>query len=260
LNWRFIPFAEFDGALNMAIDVVLLERAGESVPVLRLYGFAPPCVSLGFAQSLSGEIAARATDRGFEIVRRPSGGRAVVHVNDLTYAFAAGQKGESKYGALEASVSAAYKQICQGLQEALRLLGVEAELGKPQTAYRHLVDCFSATTNADLHYQGAKLAGSAQVRRRGAVLQHGSIPLCLEADVICELLGIASPKRQDRKVLHHANLFDILGQQLSFAELNRVMKAGFEKAFSVEFDDSVLHADELAQAADKRIEFLHSSF
>jgi lipoyl(octanoyl) transferase len=271
LNWRFIPYAEFDGASNMAIDVGLLERAESCLsriaghgrtegaefypPVLRLYGFSPPCLSIGFSQALPEDVTSRVRARGFEIVRRPTGGRAVLHFKDLTYSFVAAEKGEGDLGILEASVSAAYRQICAGLSEAFLLLGFAVELGPAQAAYRHLVDCFAATTNADLHFQGCKLAGSAQLRRRGAVLQHGSIPLSLDQELVSELLAGAQVGRVERKTDHHANLFEILKRSVSFAELNQAMKTGFERAFSVEFEESELSSEELAQAGKRKSEF-----
>lgn len=254
-KWRFIPFSEHDGATNMAIDIALLERALETPPVLRLYGFTPACVSIGLNQKLDQGICSRTEARGFDVVRRPSGGRAVLHYKDLTYAYVAAEKNKGEHGVLEHSVSNAYKQICQGLQEAFSLLGLKTELGSAQAAYRHLADCFLATTNADLHFNGKKLAGSAQLRRHSCVLQHGSIPLELEQDIMPEILGQARAVDQER----HANLFEILGRKLSMDELNQAMRQGFEKAFEVEFEIVPLSAEELSAAALTRAEYFCGS-
>ena len=243
LAWRFIPFAEFDGATNMAIDLQLLQQCeAGAAPVLRLYGFSPPCLTLGLNQKLAEETLERVRQRGYDIVRRPTGGRAVLHLNDLTYSFVARQKGEGEFGVLETSVSAAYKQICAGLQAAFDILGLRAELGASSSAYRHLADCFLATTNADLHHAGRKLAGSAQLRRRGTVLQHGSIPLNLDQNIMADLLGL---ERKEEGSQRHANLFEILRREVSMAELNEAMKDGFAKAFSVEFSERVLLPEEI---------------
>jgi len=241
----------------MAIDVGLLERAERCPPVLRLYGFSPPCFSLGLSQRLPEGTVKRVIEHGFQIIRRPSGGRAVLHFKDLTYSFVASQKGTGEFGILESSVSAAYKQICAGLKEAFLLMGFHVELGSARAPYRHLTDCFLATTHADLHYGGRKLAGSAQLRRRGAVLQHGSIPLNLDQDLVSELLGSKQNDLPEPKSDRHANLFEIMGGPTSFLELNEAMKKGFEKAFSVKFDESALTFEELSQAHQRLNEFIY---
>lgn len=243
----------------MAIDTTLLEDAANSTPVLRLYGFAPPCLSTGFNQRLSPEMIERARQKGFEIVRRPTGGRAVVHLNDLTYSFVACEKGTGAYGILDHSISASYRQICAGLQEAFVLLGLRVEIGAAKTPYRHLSDCFLSTTGADLHFEGLKIAGSAQLRRRGAVLQHGSIPLNLEQKLARDLFVDELPAGIDESSkARHANLFDAAGRPLSLAEMSRALKTGFEKAFAVELEEVVLKDTELDRVKKTRSEFLYS--
>jgi lipoate-protein ligase A len=261
LNWRFIPYAQFDGATNMALDVALLEQAEDNPPVLRLYGFAPPCMSIGLAQRLPPDCVARIEERGFEIVRRPSGGRAVLHYHDITYAFIASQTGTGKYGLLQHSVSAAYRQICEGLKEAFLLLGLAVELGPAAAAYRHLADCFLATTNADLHFAGRKLAGSAQLRRRGCVLQHGSIPLNLDQELVPTLLGAEprEPRTAKTKEDRHANLFEMLGHELSISELNEALQQGFSRAFNVSFDSQPLSEREIELAELARNDYVFSA-
>ncbi|MBX9689180.1 MAG: lipoate--protein ligase family protein [Candidatus Obscuribacterales bacterium] len=254
MSWRFIPYAEFDGAMNMAIDVLLLERAQKSEPILRLYGFSPPCLSIGLSQKLPLETVERAKARGFQIVRRPSGGRAVLHFKDLTYAFVACEKASSENGILEQSVSAAYKQICAGLQASFQEFELQAELGSVEASYRHLADCFLATTNADLHLAGRKLAGSAQLRRRGSVLQHGSIPLSLEQDIMPQLLGVKLEAATE-KTKRHANLFELLGRGLTTQEMNDAFRKGFSSAFSIDFVENPLSLEELEAAEKLAFEF-----
>lgn len=255
MSWRFIPFAEYDGAMNMAIDSLLLDKAVSGKPVLRLYGFKPSCITLGLSQKFDSESARRVKERGFDLVRRPSGGRAVLHHKDLTYAFVAAEKGQGECGVLAASVSTAYKQICQGLRCAFEILGLETELGNADVSYRHLSDCFLATTNADLHFRGRKMAGSAQVRRKNAVLQHGSIPLNLEQGLMSELLVEQRSSSRNEPIERHTNLFEALGRTVGVPELNAAIKRGFERAFAVDFLDSELTAEELNQAIEFKTEF-----
>lgn len=233
MEWLFAEYEEFDAATNMAIDEALLDRhlAGLMPPVVRLYGFAPPAVTLGYAQRPDESVLQRISERGFGCARRPTGGRAVLHYKDLTYAFIGSQAGSGPWGTLAASVSAAYAQICEGLKQSLSLLGAQVELGETQAAYRHLTDCFLATTPADLHYRGRKIAGSAQLRRSGAVLQHGSIPLDQEQDLMAELLGSEPPPAASR----HANLFEVLNRRVDWEEFNTAFSEGFSTAFNQRF-------------------------
>ncbi len=253
MSWRFIPYSIHDGASNMAVDLGLLEAAEDSTPTLRLYGFHPACMTIGQNQKIAPEIVQRVNDRGIDVVRRPTGGRAVLHMNDITYSFVATHKGHGKCGILESSVSAAYKQICAGLQNAFEILGVRTELGSSNSAYRNMADCFLATTNADLHFKGRKLAGSAQLRRRESVLQHGSIPLNLEQSLMSDLLG-ASPA--DAKIERHANLFELIARTVSMEEIESAMLKGFAAAFKAEFAVKNLSDNELSKAASSKTEFL----
>ncbi len=249
LSVRFLAFGLADAATNMAVDEAILEAhlAGLVPPTLRLYGFEPPAVSLGHTQKLPDGLLDRARARGFEVVRRPTGGRAVLHFGDLTYSFVAGSKkgrGSAMMdrGLLEESVSAAYKQICKGLQNAFRSLGLDLDLGSTDVPYRQLHDCFLATTGSDLQFNGKKMVGSAQLRRKSAVLQHGSILLDQPQSLLPELLGkkIGEVTINDR----HANLFDALGKRISHGELEEALKAGFASAFGVDTQPGPLTPEE----------------
>ncbi len=230
-NWRLIPYQVHDAATNMAIDEAILEAHlnGEAPPTLRVYGWKPQAVSIGYGQRLSETIEQRIRTRGFDIVRRPTGGRAVVHAHELTYSFV-GSAGSSSQGALSDSVIAAYKQICEGLIIAFKSLGVSLTLGVSSSDYKNAHDCFLATTSADLHHDGKKMIGSAQLRRRHAVLQHGSILLDQPQGLMRELMfGRASDDGNNGA--RHANLFDVMGRSPSIAELEQALRLGFEGAF-----------------------------
>jgi lipoate-protein ligase A len=231
-RWRLIPYAEHDGATNMAIDEAILEQhiKGDAPPTLRVYGFAPPCVTIGLSQKLDDSVSARIRSDGIDVVRRPTGGRAVLHLHDLTYSFVGSDT--TRGGRFATSISESYRQISQGLVEAFAQLGVPTELGATGVAYRHLQDCFMATTGSDLHHNGTKLIGSAQVRRRGAILQHGSVPLHQDPELMPRLLG--EPVAPDAP--RHLNLFDLIGHPVSFEQLEAAFKAGFERAFGVELE------------------------
>ncbi len=242
MDWRLITYSEFEPAFNMAADEAILEAhlAGEVPPTLRLYGWKPAAISIGYSQKISPQEIQSIKDHGLAVVRRPTGGRAVLHLGDLTYSFVGTsigdkdktvnneqQSDQNSKGFLSTSVAAAYKQICQGLIEAIKEFGITLELGTSNSEYRTNYDCFRATTNADLQYGGKKMIGSAQLRRKNAVLQHGSILLNQDQNKMAEVFGNTEQLNGDR----HANLFEVLARNISMTELESAMKHGFETAF-----------------------------
>lgn len=241
-NWRLLPFSVHDGITNMSIDEAILEAhlKGLVPPTLRLYGFKPAAITIGYNQKLPDYVEKRAAEKGMDIARRPTGGRAVLHLNDLTYSFVgtSSNTGEQQIfqdAFLQNSILGAYKQICQGLELALKCLGLKVESGELSVPYKHLHDCFLATTGSDLHYKGKKLIGSAQLRRKWAVLQHGSLLLNQAQSIMPELLSEEDSSADT--VERHANLFDILGKEVDMVTLQRAFQKGFENAFQAKFTE-----------------------
>ncbi|MDY7022428.1 MAG: biotin/lipoate A/B protein ligase family protein [Cyanobacteriota bacterium] len=172
--WRFIPFIKASGQIQMAIDAWLLEqhRQGKYPPTLRFYAWEPVAISLGYHQRRWPDSWHHLTWRGepIDLVRRPTGGRAVLHQGDLTYAVVTSGLSQHR---LEA-----YRTICQFLIEGWRKLGFELNYGSAGRGYIHNSNCFETATGADLVLpDGFKLIGSAQLRREQTILQHGSIRL-----------------------------------------------------------------------------------
>ena len=172
--WRFIPLLRTSGHLQMAIDSWLLEqhRLGLHPPTLRFYTWKVPTISLGYHQRQWPEFWEKIIWQGIplELVRRPSGGRAVLHQGDLTYAIVT--------SGLSGKRLQAYQQICQFLIEGWRSLGLELHYGTVGRSYRQNPNCFACATGADLvSASGYKFIGSAQLRRERAILQHGSMRL-----------------------------------------------------------------------------------
>lgn len=167
----------------MAVDAGLLDdlEAGRSGPVFRLYTWVPPAVSIGYHQDPARELDLEAVRaRGFDVVRRPTGGRALLHADELTYAVAARQDDDAFGGSLLDS----HARISRVFLEALRLLGVAAALAGPAGAGAEeerpraagvAAPCFAAPTRTELVVRGRKILGSAQRRGRTAFLQHGSL-------------------------------------------------------------------------------------
>ncbi len=155
---KFIPFEIRTGAENMAIDQELLEA---KQPAFRLYGWSPKCVSIGRNQNFT------APD-GVDVVRRLTGGRALLHDDEITYSVVCEQGNET--------VAESYKRISQGLVDAFAEMGIELEFGGGRDkCIGKTANCMLLSTGADLCYKGKKLIGSAQFRQDGWILQHGSI-------------------------------------------------------------------------------------
>jgi lipoate-protein ligase A len=253
--WRLLSYNTFDPALNMAIDESILEAhlKGLVAPTLRFYGWQPEAVSVGYGQRIDKETQARIRTHGFEIVRRPTGGRAVLHSGDLTYSFI----GTSAF--LNQNVTRAYKQISQALIQGLRHLGVEARLGGSDANYRDVHDCFLAVTGADLQVNGKKLVGSAQLRRHHGVLQHGSILLQQDQKLMARLFSPSTlPEEQDREdYQRHANLYELIGQR-SIAEIESALARGFEEVFAETFTMEALSPGELLYAEEAAARFARS--
>lgn len=239
MQLRVIPYDIFDAATNMAIDEMLLEKliAEPQYPILRFYGFSPAAVTIGFNQTPPRILLENCRRFSYDIARRPTGGRAVFHQGELTYAFiAAESKQDNTYGLLAGSVSGAYRQICSGLQFGLEEIGVESQLGRSASAQSQAQDCFVTITGADLQVQGKKIAGSAQLRRSGVVLQHGSIILKQSQNALPTLLGETFSSPEPR----HANLLELLSEAKDHQQIQDCIIHGFCRAFSL-----VAHTQEL---------------
>lgn len=198
--WRVVLDGEADGAWNMGVDEALLEGViGGRAPTLRLYGWRGPWLSLGRAQVLDTERLEACAQAGVGLVRRVSGGAAVLHGCDLTYTVAASET------ALPAGLEGSYALLGETLRNALRACGIEASVGaagregaSPRgVSGERPFDCFSRPAAHELCVAGRKLAGSAQRRARGGVLQHGSIRLRPDPDAVCLATGIDGAQATD---------------------------------------------------------------
>ena len=166
---RFIPFSIHTGQENMQIDSDLLDNAiieKSTEPIFRLYGWFPKCISLGRNQK-----NVNYENKGIDCVRRLTGGRALLHDNEVTYSYISPisiiPNGEK--------ISDSYKYISGILINFFRTLGIELNFGENKKISTHFDYCMLLSTGADVCYKGQKIIGSAQYRKEGYVLQHGSI-------------------------------------------------------------------------------------
>jgi lipoate-protein ligase A len=174
----------------MALDWWLLEqhRLGLHPPALRFYTWSPAAISLGYHQHHYPEVWRQLTwqNHPVDLVRRPSGGRAVLHQGDLTYAVVT--------SGIAGNRTQAYQKICEFLIQGWQSLQVNLEYGEAGRGYIHNPNCFGTATGADLvTSEGIKLIGSAQLRRDQAILQHGSIQLEPDPALFNQVFGVNLP-------------------------------------------------------------------
>jgi lipoate-protein ligase A len=201
------------GAVNMAADQVLLSRADRSATTtLRLYRFNPPCLSFGRNEAATKRYSrARLEQLGIDVVRRPTGGRAVWHEHEVTYAVAAPI---ARFGSLRQS----YRAIHECLAAALRSLGADATLAPDRQTARPPVrpgSCFDTALGGEILVEGRKLVGSAQVRHGSAFLQHGSILLDIGRNDLADF-GTAT------------SLSAVLGRTVTFTEVANAIIAAWD--------------------------------
>jgi len=235
-------------AWNMALDEALLDgyAAGPSrPPTVRLYGWAPPALSLGRGQDArTAHDAVFLRAEGIDLVRRPSGGAAVLHEHERTYSVVGRLREEPFPG----GVLDTYRLIASALVSALRRLGIDARSAQPTAqapgAARSTL-CFAEVSQHEIAVGATKLVGSAQLRRRGAFLQHGSILLRAHPERAARAAAAAAASAR------FAGLEDLLGRAVALEEVDRAVVSGFETIFAAE-----LRRGDLSDAERVRADWL----
>jgi lipoate-protein ligase A len=240
----------------MSVDEAVLEsiQSGNSPPVLRLYAWFPPCISLGHAQPFSDIDPTRLNNRGWEVVRRITGGRAILHTDELTYSVI-GPQGEPR---LEGGVIDSYRRISTALMHALKSLNLPVKaVSKPKMGDRTNRNqepvCFEVPSNYEITIHGKKLIGSAQARRKNTVLQHGTLPLRGDISRITDVLQFkddVSRLKAKARLLSRASTVEAeLGYQINWETAAHSFVQGFMQELNITFLDSELTREELSRAA-----------
>lgn len=240
----------------MAVDEAILETVGrgESRPTLRLYSWSPPCLSLGYAQPFSDADIASLRTAGWDIVRRPTGGRAILHVDELTYSVV-GPPGDSR---LSGGVLESYRNLSQALLLALQLLGVPSQASEKKTPAGATTPqapvCFEVPSHYEITTQGKKIIGSAQSRRKRGVLQHGSLPLTGDLTRITRALTFDSPEKLSEaaaRLLERATTAELaLGKAVSWEQAAHAFRDAFSLGLNLEFEEESLSEVELERARE----------
>jgi len=236
-QWRLIYGSPTAGSLNMAIDEAIL--MAESVrPTLRFYAWQPYCLSLGYGQRVEDVDEAHLRDAGYDLVRRPTGGRAVLHAHELTYSLIL----PPDHPIADDGVIPSYRRISRALLTGLNHLGVQSAARKQELrGQQNGPVCFEMPSHYEVTARGRKLIGSAQLRRKAGILQHGSLPLDGDIDAICDVLYYpddASREQSKQQVRQRAiTLYDALGGvSVSWQQAANAILEGFQQTFDLDFE------------------------
>jgi len=241
--WRLLLDPPAAGAWNMAVDEVLLDgvASGSAPPTVRFYEWAPACLSLGYFQPFEVVHDAGCRALGVDVVRRPTGGRAILHDRELTYSVAL----PLRLLGNDRGLLPSYQRLSLALERGLSHLGVPVVLA-PESAAQPVPDqgpiCFDRPSAHEILLHGRKLVGSAQVRRATAILQHGSILIEPRLDRLLACLRLADgPGRIEDGVAGLAEVGDFAPAVIAGA-----LADAFAQEFDVRLVPGTLRPDELA--------------
>jgi lipoate-protein ligase A len=255
-QWRLFVDPAYDGATNMAIDEALLRQIGarRSNPAVRVFRWEPACLSLGVGQSAKDADRDLIQRHGWHIVRRLTGGRAILHTDEITYTVAL----PNDHPLVAGTIVESYQRISKGLLRALEHLGMYAQ-AEPQALDAPKLTgpvCFEVPSNYEIAVDGKKMLGSAQVRKHSGMLQHGSLPLTGDLSRICDSLVFANESERTtskERVLKRAiTLHDALGRNVAWDEAAGAIVQAFEEVFMVDLLPADLTSEEQLLADELR--------
>jgi len=267
---RVIVEGPGSGPYNMAIDEALLLKGVQDLapPVLRFYAWKPLTVSVGYHQKVADRFdLALCRRRGIDIVRRPTGGREVLHLGELTYGLSISR---TSLRWIETGLKSSMQLLGKVFQRGLELLGVPSQrigLGRAQkgSGGSHKLKsqpCFASLSQYEVSLDGKKLIGSAQKSLPGGFLQHGSILLTSEGLGVVELLSSAGESRTALKEAFRSkatNLGEVLNREIEAEEVISALKEAFSDSLDFEVVDSGLEPEELRRGLELRKEKYESS-
>ena len=231
----------------MAIDGAILSAVGrdEVPPTLRLYRWNPPCLSLGYSQPFSDLDQDQLRSRGWDVVRRPTGGRAILHTDELTYAVI-GPKTDPR---LKGGLMESYRRLSKALSESLKILGlpVQVHSGKNPDSINHPI-CFENPSDFEITVEGKKIIGSAQARKKEGILQHGTLPLKGDLTRIIQVLKYSNSDQRDQAAAvllqKAATVEGVMGREVSWDEAAKAFQIGFQNTLNLHFSQSDLSSSE----------------
>ena len=265
-TWRLLVTSPARGTWNMAVDEAILEHIGhgESFPTLRLYGWEPACLSLGHAQPFADVDTARLKEHGWDVVRRATGGRAILHTDELTYSVI----GSAAEPVLAGGVLESYNRLAQALSLAVKNLGLLVAMKELMNAGNMTSTnpiCFEVPSTYEITVAGKKLIGSAQARKKEGVLQHGSLPLTGDLTRICQALVFenesARQKASKRLLARATTVESALGRAVNWESAAQAFIHAFEMQLGLCFERGELSESESRRAEELvREKYSHPSW
>ncbi len=231
MNWRLIDSGPCDAAYNMAIDeaIAISVRNGDTPPTLRLYGWDRQSVSLGSFQKISDIDFTYCTANNIPVVRRPTGGRGILHGDELTYSFSAKNEGHFSNGLLKT-----YRKLSGAFYDALCSMGLPVVIKTDRESGRNLTRsplCFKSTSYGEISYDGKKLIGSAQKRWPDGFLQQGSIPYFVDYEKVGLVFKADTPTLKYSK--HGISGLKELLHDFDHKMFKKRIKSAFEEVFDI---------------------------
>jgi lipoyl(octanoyl) transferase len=254
-DWRLVRTQPARGAWNMAVDEAMLEAVGkqQAMPTLRLYAWNPPCLSLGIGQSVKDVNMEALQFYGWDCVRRPTGGRAILHTDELTYSVIAPLNEPRIAG----GVLESYSRLSKALLDALIRLDLPAQAEKEYPLGEDVEAdgpvCFEVPSNYEITVGGKKLIGSAQARRKDGVLQHGSLPLYGDLTRVNRVLQYPNDLtrlKAAQRLLAHATTVERLGYSVSWEMSAKAFVEAFCHTLQLNLQEEEISAAELQRAEE----------
>lgn len=259
-TWNFINTGSHDPYYNMAMDEALLNfvSRGEIDPVVRFYTWNPATLTVGYFQRLKKEIDIdKVNEKGFGLVRRQTGGRGVLHDKELTYSVIVSEEHPN----MPSTVTEAYRVISEGLLEGFKLLGFEAYFAIPRSKEEReklkqprSAVCFDAPSWYELVVEGRKIAGSAQTRQKGVILQHGSLLQDVNVDELFDMFIFKNDRLKDKMkkafVDKAVAINDISDRHISIEEMEKAFEEGFKKGLNIEFKPLTLSDEQIKEVKE----------
>lgn len=241
-RWRLIVNPPADGAWNMGVDCALLDCA--TAPVLRLYGWNQPTLSIGYAQKAEVDVnLAFLENEKIPLVRRPTGGRAILHWDELTYAVTI-----PSHSGFFGSLPEMYATIAVPLRDALTSLGLPLDTDGRTTGVRSNPCCFATRLKHEISVNGKKIVGSAQRRLKTAALQHGSIVLSMDSERYANCLNFTDEMKRTASLALLGGVNDFATRPITRDELTAAIVDSFMKTLGIKFTPSALTDDETGMA------------
>lgn len=231
VKWRLLNSGYNNGYMNMAVDEAMFTLAGDgrrAFSSLRLYGWSPPAISTGYFQN----VEQAWLEKKIDVVRRLTGGGAILHDKELTFCLVTVLENSP----VPENVSSSYEVISRAIINGLKTMGIDARIrgsgnferrSSKASARKQAFFCFSRPSKYDIVYDGKKLAGSAQRRKNGILLHHGSI-----------LIG-------EQNLEGSISINSILGREIGMEELGKNIASGFERKLSIELIEGELTGKEI---------------